>query len=118
MLGLPDPRLTLSLFFAQAIDLSSTSFGIQEFAKGIFNHEDYATNPDNHNDEVFPGLEKCRLADSMFWPNDLPGLGIDVDEEAAAKYPWPTDTGLTGQGKTGQIEWTTVRKRDGSITTP
>ena len=67
---------------------------------------------------MFPGLEKCRLADSMFWPNDLPGLGIDVDEQAAAKYPWPTDTGLTGQGATGQIEWTTVRKRDGSITPP
>lgn len=55
---------------------------------------------------------------AMFWPNDLPGLGIDVDEAAAARYPWPTDKGLTGQGTSGQIEWTTVRKRDGSITTP
>ena len=54
----------------------------------------------------------------MFWPNDLPGLGIDVNEAEAAKYPWPTDKGLTGQGTSGQVEWTTVRKRDGSITTP
>jgi mannonate dehydratase len=74
-----------------AIDLSSTSFGIQEFAKGTFNHEDYTDNPHNANDKVFPGLEKCRLHDSMFWPNDLPGLGIDVDEVEAAKHPWPTD---------------------------
>jgi hypothetical protein len=55
---------------------------------------------------------------AMFWPNDLPGLGIDVNEAEAAKYPWPTDKGLTGQGTSGQVEWTTVRKRDGSITTP
>ena len=54
----------------------------------------------------------------MFWPNDLPGLGIDIDEAEAAKYPWPTDKGLTGQGTSGEIEWTTVRKRDGSITPP
>lgn len=54
----------------------------------------------------------------MFWPNDLPGLGIDIDEVEAAKYPWPTDKGLTGQGTSGEIEWTTVRKRDGSITPP
>ena len=23
------------------------------------------------------------------WPNDLPGLGIDIDETVAAGYPWP-----------------------------
>jgi len=64
------------------------------------------------------GLLLSVLLAAMFWPNDLPGLGIDIDEAEAAKYPWPTDKGLTGQGTSGQIEWTTVRKRDGSITPP
>ena len=37
--------------------------------------------------EVFPGFEQHELRDGMMWPNDLPGLGIDCDEEAAARYP-------------------------------
>lgn len=97
-----------------AIDLSSTSFGIQEYAKGSFDPAETGPDPSNHNDEVFPGFEKHRLADGMMWPNDLPGLGIDVDEAAAARYPWPTHVGdISGQGK-----WTTVRRQDGSIVPP
>ena len=32
--------------------------------------------------EVFPGFEKHRLEEGMMWPNDLPGLGIDVSYAA------------------------------------
>lgn len=39
---------------------------LEEFAKGIFNHEDYTHDPNNANDKVFPGLEKCRLHDCAF----------------------------------------------------
>jgi mannonate dehydratase len=121
-----------------AIDLASTAFGIQEFgacvplahdafcccmlrcaltsghrvvraAKDCFDPAVYtAPGSKNANAEVFPGLEQCRLHDSMFWPNDLPGLGIDCDEDAAARHPWPTDTGITGQG--AGHAWTLVRR--------
>jgi mannonate dehydratase len=40
--------------------------------------------------------------------NDAPGLGVEVDEEAAAKYPLPKF----------DYEWTQVRKRDGTAIRP
>jgi mannonate dehydratase len=101
-----------------AIDLSCSSFGIQEYAREVFDPAVTGPDPNNHNDEVFPGFEQHRLENGMMWPSDLPGLGIDIDEAAAAKYPWPTDKGLTGQGRDHAVEWTTVRTKDGSITKP
>ena len=51
----------------------------------------------------------------MMFPNDLPGLGIDCDEEAAARYPWRGgDKGGVDRGTL----WAPVRKRDGSIVYP
>jgi mannonate dehydratase len=35
--------------------------------------------------EVFPGCPEIR--GGYMYPNDRPGLGIDIDEELAAKYP-------------------------------
>ena len=65
--------------------------------------------------EVFPGFEQHELRDGMMWPNDLPGLGIDCDEEAAARYPWRGgDKGGVDRGTL----WAPVRKRDGSIVYP
>jgi mannonate dehydratase len=53
-----------------AIDMASTSFGIQEYAKDTFDPAVYnAPGSVNKNGEVFPGLEKTRLHDSMLWPN-------------------------------------------------
>ena len=49
----------------------------------------------------------------MMWPNDRPGLGIDVDEEAAARYPWKS-----GPGTDRGTLWQPVRKRDGSVVYP
>ena len=65
--------------------------------------------------EVFPGFEQHALRDGMMWPNDLPGLGIDCDEEAAARYPW--SGGEKGGVDRGTL-WAPVRKRDGSIVYP
>lgn len=79
------------------LDLSCSNFGIQE--QHIFNE---------HAREVFPGTPEIK--DGMLWPNDRPGLGIDLDEEAAARFPYPEDD-LHGS-------WTTVRRWDGGVVRP
>jgi mannonate dehydratase len=56
------------------LDLASPNFGIQEFS-GF---------PDALR-EVFPGCPEVR--EGYMYPNDKPGLGVDIDEELAAKYP-------------------------------
>lgn len=56
------------------LDLATPNFGIQEFA-GFTEAEQ----------EVFPGCPTVR--DGYLYPNGKPGLGIDLDEEKAAKYP-------------------------------
>ena len=57
-----------------AVDLSVSNFGIQEFA-GFTEAEK----------EVFPGCPEVR--NGFLYANEKPGLGIDIDEEAAARYP-------------------------------
>ena len=42
------------------------------------------------------------------WPNSKPGLGVDIDEKKAAKYPI----------RTPPIEWTQSRWPDGTLWTP
>jgi mannonate dehydratase len=77
------------------LDLWAPNFGIQEWCR--FNELVY---------EMFPGLPEVR--NGYMYPNDRPGLGIDIDEELAAKYP-PQD----------QVEfWTQTRLPDGSPTRP
>ena len=56
--------------------------------------------------EVFPGLPEFR--DGFVYANGLPGLGVDLDEAAAAKYPCTA----------GVTTWTQTRLRDGSLHTP
>ncbi len=56
-------------------DLSIHNFGIQEYMR--------------HNDEtdrVFP--HHYRFADGFMHPGDAPGLGVDIDEAAAARHPY------------------------------
>lgn len=77
------------------LDLSSLNFGIQEWAG--FSESVY---------EVFPGCPQVR--DGYLYPNDLPGLGIDLDEKMAARYPC-TD---------GPPAWTLARLPDGTATWP
>ena len=53
----------------------------------------------------------------MWFGPDRPGLGVDIDEEAAAKYPWPH--GMEGSDENWQSgAWAPVRKLDGSVVNP
>jgi mannonate dehydratase len=77
------------------LDLWAPNFGVQEWCR--FNDLVY---------EIFPGTPQVR--DGYMYPNDKPGLGIDVNEKLAAKYPC-TDTIET---------WTQTRLPDGSPSRP
>ncbi len=56
------------------LDLSTPNFGIQEFAG--FNEAE---------EEVFPGCPQIRKGYAYL--NEKPGIGVDIDEEEAQKYP-------------------------------
>ncbi len=58
--------------------------------------------------EVFPGTPEIR--DGMMWANERPGLGVEIDEAAAARYPFP-DHPLNGA-------WPAVRLYDGTVQRP
>ncbi len=79
------------------LDLAVPNFGIQEAHR--FSEACH---------EVFPGTPEIRAG--MMWPNDRPGLGIDIDETLAARYPYP-DHPLNGA-------WPPVRLRDGTVQRP
>jgi len=57
------------------VDLAIPNFGLQEYMR----HTD-AT------DAVFP--HAYRFADGYLHPGDEPGLGVDIDEDLAARYPY------------------------------
>ncbi|MBZ0301994.1 MAG: starvation-sensing protein RspA [Anaerolineae bacterium] len=56
--------------------------------------------------EMFPGLPEVR--DGYMYPNDKPGLGIDIDEDLAAKYPCEDEIEF----------WTQTRWPDGTPARP
>lgn len=77
------------------LDVSCPNFGIQEYV------------PINEQlQEVFPGCPEMR--NGYVYPNDRPGLGIDIDEEKAAKFPCSH----------ALPQWTLARKPDGTATRP
>ena len=90
------------------IDLAARNFGVQEWSgceppnfviqklKG----------PREALQDVFPGLPK--FSQGYVYANDKPGLGVDLDEREAAKYP--CDSGVT--------VWTQTRLVDGSLQSP
>jgi mannonate dehydratase len=78
-----------------ALDLACTNFGIQENA--FFN--DAAL-------EIFSGLPTTK--GGYMYANEAPGWGIEINEAAAAKYPW-NRTHPLNQG------WGEVRLPDGQI---
>ncbi len=57
------------------VDVSIPNFGIQEYMRHTL-----AT------DDVFP--HGYRFADGYLHPGDQPGLGVDIDEQLAADYPY------------------------------
>ncbi|MCJ7449345.1 MAG: bifunctional D-altronate/D-mannonate dehydratase [Bacteroidales bacterium] len=81
---------------AQAhMDLACWNFGLQE-GGGVFS--DLLR-------EIFPGCATKK--NGYIFVNEAPGLGIDINEQLAAKYPITNSAG----------NWT-VRKRDGTIIRP
>ena len=80
------------------LDLSIWNFGIQEAT--IFN--DAAR-------EVFPGTPEVK--NGMMWANDKPGLGVDLNEELAAKFPVSDDPPF-------DLDWGRLRGKDGTIRRP
>ena len=90
------------------LDLSARNFGLQEWS---------GTEPPNFVIQelkgprealldVFPGLPELRHG--HVYANDKPGLGVELDEAEAAKYP--CDSGVT--------TWTQTRLADGSLQVP
>jgi len=79
------------------LDLNCINFGIQEYS--IFG---------DNTREVFPGAPEVR--DGYMWPNGKPGLGIDIDESLAKRFPFK-DRAYGGS-------WDTIRRADGSVVRP
>ena len=79
------------------LDLACHNFGIQE--QHVFGERTR---------EVFPGCPEIR--EGMLWSNQRPGLGIDLDEALAARYPFPEHP-LNGG-------WPPVRRLDGTVIRP
>jgi mannonate dehydratase len=80
------------------LDLVVPNFGIPEARQ--FNQAE---------EDVFPGCPVLR--DGYYHVNDRPGLGIDLNEELAAKFPIRDDPSF-------DMFWGNVRRRDGTIVTP
>lgn len=90
------------------LDIASQNLGIQEWS---------GTEPPNFviqeikgpRDallDVFPGLPEFR--NGYVYPNNRPGLGVEIDEKEAQKYPCGTDV----------VTWTRTRRRDGTVQEP
>lgn len=77
------------------LDVHAPNFGVQEWAP-----------MSDRLREVFPGTPEVR--GGYVYPNERPGLGIDIDEGLAAKYPCAHKV----------PEWTLLRAVDGSPVRP
>lgn len=77
------------------LDLWAPNFGIQEWY-----------GPSELEYEMFPGLPQVR--EGYLYPNEQPGLGIDIDEKLAAKYPCQDVV----------EQWTQTRLPDGTPVRP
>jgi mannonate dehydratase len=90
------------------IDLAAPNFGVQEWS-GIeppnFVIQDLK-GPHGALLEVFPGLPEFK--NGYVYANDKPGLGVDINEKEAAKYPCENKV----------TTWTQTRNMDGSLQTP
>ena len=75
------------------LDLTTTNFGIQEWC---------GMETDERVQEIFEGC--AQIKDGFVWANDRPGWGIEVNLEAAKKYP--TDS--------KQPRWLLARLPDGT----
>jgi mannonate dehydratase len=81
-----------------ALELASHNFGI---------HEGYVFPKETK--EVFPGCPEVK--NGYLYATEAPGLGIDLDEKLATKFPFPV-------GDTFDHSWGTTRRRDGTVIRP
>ncbi|HCM28063.1 MAG: 2-dehydro-3-deoxy-6-phosphogalactonate aldolase [Treponema sp. GWB1_62_6] len=90
------------------LDIASRNFGIQEWSgtepPNFILHD--LKGPKDALLDVFSGMPEFK--DGYVYANDKPGLGIDIDEREAAKYP--CDDAV--------VKWTQTRLPDGSLHTP
>ena len=82
-----------------ALDLACHNFGVQEYSP--FSERVR---------EVFRGCPELR--NGYLYATEAPGWGIEVDEKAAAKYPYGSFEGERGKLNGG---WGEIRRRDGTI---
>ncbi|MCL4150427.1 UNVERIFIED_CONTAM: hypothetical protein GTU68_011759, partial [Idotea baltica] len=78
------------------IDFAIWNFGIQE-----------SVNFNDATKEVFSGVPY--VENGYMYVNEVPGLGVDIDEKEAAKYPIPENS---------NNDWTQIRKNDGTPVRP
>jgi mannonate dehydratase len=76
------------------LDLAAYNFGIQE--QNVFS---------NTTREVFPGAPEIK--NGYLYANDKPGLGLDIDEKVAEKFPYKTPGGTRGNDR--RLDGTIVR---------
>jgi mannonate dehydratase len=76
------------------LDLASYNFGIQE--QNVFSAETR---------DVFPGAPEIKAG--YMYANDKPGLGIDIDEKVAARFPYKGAGGSRGNDR--RLDGTIVR---------
>ena len=81
-----------------ALELASYNFGIHEGGEFPANTR-----------AVFPGAPEMK--EGYLYANEAPGLGIDIDETLAAKFPYP-------DGPNADQRWGTMRRRDGTVIRP
>jgi mannonate dehydratase len=81
------------------LDVTSDNFGIQEW-----------TFPNEAIQEVFTGYPVVK--DGYVYANDKPGWGVEIDEKAAARYPYGSEKGPRKELNGG---WGVVRRQDGSV---
>jgi mannonate dehydratase len=80
------------------LDLATPNFGVQEAR--LFSQEEQ---------DVFPGCPE--LKDGYYYASDRPGLGIELDEKLAERFPISDDPPF-------DMRWGNLRRRDGAITKP
>jgi mannonate dehydratase len=83
-----------------ALDLTSPNFGVQEYSP--FNERVQ---------EVFHGCPVMK--EGYLYANEAPGWGIEVDDKAAAKYPYGSFEDEQKRRSNGG--WNVIRRRDGTV---
>jgi len=82
-----------------ALELASYNFGIHEGGRFADATRD-----------VFPGAPETK--DGYMLAREAPGLGIELDEKAAARFPFPPGP------PNFDYDWGTMRRRDGTMIRP